>query len=151
MSGYRTTLYPVQDALEAALKTHIPTATAQVSLGFPAGGWKSKTICYVGAAWNVEVADELTGFGERHEAITGEVRVMAERTTDDYRKARDAVAAVVELVEDALAADRTLGGAVEFITVASIETKEGVEKNVRFYAATISVSASAYAVTSQGD
>jgi hypothetical protein len=80
--------------------------------------------------------------------ITGEVRVMAERTANKYRDARDAVAEVVQLIEDALHADRTLGGLVEHITVASTETKEGVEDSTRFYVAVLNVSASAYAVTS---
>jgi len=142
VSGYTTQLTATQDALKAVIESTV-TGDVHVSLGFPSGGWKKKSICYIAAEWNVEVVDELTAFSQRQEVLTGEIRVMVEMTTREFVKPRDEAFRVVQQIEDALASDRTLSGLVSLVHVTGIATSEGVDDNTRYFAAAVRVAADA--------
>ena len=113
MSGFRTLAPAVQAALLAALIAAAVAGADVVSLGYPAGGLAAEQVWVVGD-FDSAIAWATTGWTQREEDGTAEVRVVRDadhaRSSSSRRRGRSSSPACVE---DALAADRTLGGVVD--------------------------------------
>jgi len=131
-----TNLPAIQDALVAAIDAQ---TGCRVSLGYPLKGTLSEDI-WVGIDARVSVTDEMTGYCERTESAEVPVFVWVEKPGTP-KATRDRAFALMEGIEDALAADRTLGGICESASVSGFETDYSyTEKSVQVgIAATITV------------
>lgn len=132
-----TNLPTIQDALVTAIAAH---TGCRVSLGYPLKGTLSEDV-WVGIDARMSVEDEMTGYCERTESAEVPVFVWVEKTGGTPKATRDRAFALMEGIEDALAADRTLGGICESASVSGFETDYSyTEKSVQVgIAATITV------------
>ena len=118
------TAFPAfQDALYAVIAAAV-TGTP-VSLGYPAGGLQ-KSHVWVAGSGSVQLDDGVSGYGQRDETMTTEVRVKVDRLANEFTTARDAAFTLTQDIEAAIAADVTLGGAVDFARVTEVSTEEAI-------------------------
>ena len=137
-----TALFAAQDALVAAITSQSPGC--RVSLGAPVPLPMPEEGIWVGVGGRVVADDYMTGACSRSESIEMRVRMWAQKRGGTAKDARDRAAAFLEVVEDALAADRTLGGLCDFAAVTGIQAEdEAVEDNAVWYGieATVTVDA----------
>ena len=80
---------------------------------------------------NVAVTSALSGYASRDERTELTVLCLAQGSGDSFTKKRDAALALADEVEDALVADRTLGGLVDVAYVENISVSEGVVERDR--------------------
>ena len=139
MSGLRSLAPAVQAALQAAIAPRLPADT-QLSLGYPVGGLADKQVWVVGdfdstSPW------ATTGWTQRAEEGTTDVRVAVLLSTNSFTDVQAACMTLAGCVEDAVAADRTLGGVVDRAEVSAIKGQEAIpEENRRQYGVTLTVS-----------
>ena len=123
-----TNLTAIQDALVTAIAAQ---TGCRVSLGYPLKGTLSEDV-WVGIDARMSVTDEMTGYCERTESAEVPVFVWVEKTGGTPKATRDRAFALMEDIEDALAADRTLGGICESASVSGFETDYSyTEKSVQ--------------------
>jgi hypothetical protein len=128
MSGFRTKLTDIQDALKTAIENQSPGCP--VDVGYPTGGRKPKHIWISGEA-TTTVAGHDSSMGTRQETGTLEVLCVTKKSGASYTTVRDETLALVDKIEDALAADRSLGGLVMSAVVVNGELSEAVDKEWR--------------------
>jgi hypothetical protein len=139
MSGFRTLAPTVQAALFAAIASRLP-ATAMCSLGYPAGGLSDQQVWVVGD-FDSQVAWATTGWTQRGEEGSTEVRVAVLQTTATFTDPQAQALVLAGCVEDAIAADHTLGGVVDRAEVAAIKGQEAIpDEHQRQYGVTLTVS-----------
>lgn len=136
-----TAMFAAQDALKAALDAQSPDC--RVSLGYPVpvGNLPDEGI-WVLVGGTMQVEDYMTGACSRSEDITLRVRVWAKKRNGTAVTARDRAATLYAALEDALSADRTLGGICTFAAIESVTAEdEAVEDKAVSYGleATVSV------------
>ena len=123
-----TNLTAVQDALVTAIAAQ---TGCRVSLGYPRKGKLSEDI-WVGIDARMSVTDEMTGYCERSESAEVPVFVWVEKTGGTPKATRDRAFALLADIEDALAADRTLGGICEGASVSGFDSDYSyTEKSVQ--------------------
>ena len=145
MSGFRTIVPQVQAALLAAITPLLPTTTS-ISLGYPAGGLAVEQVWLCGD-FDSEIAWATTGWKQREEDSTCEVRVSVVQTTPDFLAPQAQALLLAGCVEDALALDRTLGGIVDRAEVTHGKGQEAIpEESKRQYGITLTVSWAGVAV-----
>lgn len=117
------TAYPdFQDALTTIVDAG---TTTTVTLGWPAGGYESEHVVIAGEG-EITPSEGVSGYSQRDEVMTCEVRVKVDYTTSDYTTARDRAFAISDEVEAAITADVTLGGVVTFARVTHIRVDEAI-------------------------
>lgn len=137
-----TALFAAQDALVAAIAAQSPDC--RVSLGAPVPLPVPEEGIWVGVGGRVNADDYMTGACSRSESAELRVRMWAQKRGGTAKDARDRAAAFLEVVEDALASDRTLGGLCDFAAVTGIQAEdEAVEDKAVWYGieATVTVDA----------
>ena len=138
MSGFRTLAPQVQAALLAAIAPSLP-ATTSISLGYPTGGLADQQVWICGD-FDSTIAWATTGWTQRAEEGTTEVRVSVVQTTPNFADPQALALLIAGCVEDAIAADRTLGGVVDRAEVTAIKGQEAIpEETRRQYGVTLSV------------
>jgi len=120
-----TNLPAVQDAIHAAIVAQSPDC--RVSLGYPLLGTRDEEI-WIALAGGVEVTEEWTGGCSRSESQQVDVFVWVQRPGGTPKGVRDRAFALHAALEDALAADRTLGGIADYASVTRIEIDEGYDE-----------------------
>lgn len=120
-----TNLPAIQDALHAAIVAQSPGC--RVSLGYPLLGTRDEEL-WVALAGRVEVTEEWTGGCSRSESQEIDVRVWVEKPGGTPKNTRDRAFTLFASVEDALAADRTLGGIADYASVTRFEIDEGYDE-----------------------
>jgi hypothetical protein len=134
------TAYPdFQDALYAVVNG---ATTTPVSLGWPTGGPKASHV-WISGAGEIQLSDGVSGYGQRDETMTAEVRIKVDLATSTYTDARDAAFTISDAIEAALSADTTLGGVVGHARVTSIRVDEAVEERQRSVGIVLTVTADA--------
>ena len=135
------TAYPdFQDALYTVCAGATDTP---VSLGYPAGGLK-KAHVWIAGNGSVTLSEGVSGYSQRDEFMTTEIRVKVEKLASEYTAARDLAFAITSDIEDAIAADITLGGVVAFATVTQVNVDEAIpDERTRQVGVTLTVSAQA--------
>lgn len=137
--GFRTLTPQVQAALYAALVAAAVEAQTNVSLGYPAGGLAAEQVWVVGD-FDSAIAWATTGWTQREEDGTAEVRVSVTQGTSDFLEPQARALELAGLVEDALAADRTLGGVVDRCEVSQIKGQEAIpDEHQRAYGVVVTV------------
>ena len=139
MTGFRTIVPAVQAALTAAISAAAPSDTV-VSLGYPPGGLAAKAI-WVSADFDMDVAWATTGWKAREEDATVEVRIAVSKAAGTVLDPQADALALAGVVEDALAADRTLGGVVDRAEVTHSKGQEAIpEEHKHEFGITLTVS-----------
>ncbi len=134
----RTLADQVQGALLAAIAARSP-ATTQVSLGYPAGGFGAENI-WIPVDFDSTVPWVTSGWTQRGEDSTVEVRIAVKQTTSASTDCRDRALLLAGCVEDAIAADRTLGGIIDGCEVSAIKGQEAIpDEHERQYGVTLAV------------
>jgi hypothetical protein len=123
-----TNIAAIQDALVAAIDAEEPGC--RVSLGFPTGGTNEDM--WLGVSAGVELGREMTGFCSRTESTELPVFMWVEKTGGTPKATRDRALAMLASLEDALASDRTLGGACDAARVVGFDMDDAyTEKTVQ--------------------
>jgi hypothetical protein len=136
--GFRTLTPAVQGALYGAL-AGAADGDVQVSLGYPAGGLAAEQI-WVPVDFDSTIAWATTGWTQREEDGEVEVRIAVLLGTDDPLAPQARALVLAGLVEDALAADRTLGGLVDRAEVSALKGQEAIpDEHQRQYGVTVTV------------
>jgi len=139
MSGFRALAPQVMDALGVAIAATAPSA-ANVSVGYPAGGLADQQI-WVAGDFEAAIAWATTGWQQRAEETDCKVRCSVLQSTNVFADVRDACTALVNAVEDALGADRTLGGLVDRCEVTASRGQEAIpDEHQRSYGVELTVS-----------
>ena len=112
-----TNLTAIQDALVTAIAAQ---TDVRVSLGYPLKGTRNEDV-WVGIDARVTVTDEMTGYCARDESAEVPVFVWVEKTGGTPKATRDRAFELLADIEDALAADRTLGGICDSASVGSFD------------------------------
>lgn len=122
-----TTLAAAEDGLLAALQAAAGLTGVPLRLGDPGSGVRPEHVWIAEEAVVEQVSDVSEGgtAGGREETFELNVRILTTRGGDDFAALRDRATALVQAVEAAVAADRTLGGAVEDCEVSRIERESG--------------------------
>lgn len=126
----RSSVYASQNALVSLLEGVSALSSATVSLGHPARLGKREV--WVGGDvedWRVEYRQ--SGLVARDEEYTLRVSVLVTMTGASYEKVRDEVRTYTDAIEDALAADPTLGGEVMLATVVDPTLDEAIGQDGR--------------------
>jgi len=124
MSGFRTLAPAVQAALLAAIAAAAPDTTS-VSLGYPPGGLAAEQV-WVEGDFEFDVSLETSGWTQRQEDGTTEVRIAVTQTCDSFLGPQSRALELAAVVEDCLAADRTLGGVVDRCAVSKGKGQEAI-------------------------
>ena len=135
------TAYPdFQDALYTVVAA---ATTTPVSLGYPAGGLRKEHVWIAGNG-SVSLADGVSGYGQRDETMTTEIRVKVDKLASEFTAARDLAFAITSDIEDAIAADVTLGNTVDFARVTQVDVDEAIpDERTRQVGITLTVTAQA--------
>lgn len=135
------TAYPAfQDALHAVV-TAAATGTP-VSLGYPTGGLKASHVWIAGTG-SVQPSDGVSGYSQRDEVMSTEVRIKVDHLGNSYTTARDNAFTLASAIEDAISADVTLGGVVAFARVTQITVDEAIDERTRMVGLVLTVTADA--------
>ena len=138
MSGFVPLAPAVQDALFEAIAAAAPAEVA-VSLGYPAGGLSAEQI-WVQGDCEAQVSLETSGYEQREEDCSLEVRIAVLQAVPDFAPVRDRAFALYQLLEGVLAADRTLGGLVDRCSVSAYKGQEAIpDEHQRQYGITVTV------------
>lgn len=125
-------------ALTARIKEAVD---APVTLGYPAKGFAREGV-WVAGRGRVECDAGVSGWADRDESLTVELRIKADWTTEQWEDALDRAWEIEAAIDTALAADQTLGGVVERAWISAIDVEEAIpEKTVRQAGLTVTVSA----------
>lgn len=109
-------------------------------LGYPPGGLKMKSIWI--AMGRVSCDSNISGWAQRDETLSADIRIVINATKFDT--ALDAAADIIAAIEAGIAADMTLGGAVDLANVSGITFEEAIpDEKTRQVGATVTVTASA--------
>lgn len=144
-------LAAAEDGLLAAINTRAaialnPLEGVAIRLGDPGSGARPEHVWIIEEATAEQTSDLSTadaGAG-REELFELSVRVLATRSGEDYPGLRDRSTAMGAEVEIAVAADRTLGGAVEDCEVVRLERSTGATEVGRAILLTVVVRARAW-------
>lgn len=127
----------VQDGLFAALQARAaiggnPLQNVQLTLGWPLDQQASS--CWVDEAVTSTQEGELSraGGASERETIDLSVRVLVRRGDLTFTAARDTALNMADEVQNALVADRTLGGSCFDSNITSTEFESGVDGENRF-------------------
>lgn len=104
----------------------------EVVVGYPSGGPHRPVAVWIGGhISDRKDTDETTGDGERagDDSFTLTVYLVVVRAVADYAEIRDEILGYMALIEDAVPANRKLGGAVADSTVAGGDIHEFLEAN----------------------
>lgn len=138
MSGYRMLAPAVQAALLEAIAAAAPDSTS-VSLGYPPGGLAAEQV-WVEGDFDFDVSLETTGWTQREEDGTTEVRIAVTQTTDTFLDPQGRALELAGVVEDCLAADRTLGGVVDRCAVSKGKGQEAIpEEHTHQFGITLTI------------
>lgn len=128
-------LADAEDGLLAAIQTQAATPSSAIAgvalrLGDPGSGARPEHLWIAEEASAEQTSDvsSASGGSGREERFELTVNVLASRSGDDYVALRDRATALVAEVETAVAADRTLGGAVEDSEVIRLERQTGASE-----------------------
>jgi len=145
--GFRFAFPDVQDALAAAIALKMADGVP-VSVGYPRGGVQEEHV-WIDGSVDVDMPRHLTGYASRDEECRLSVRILVSLTAEDMVDARDAAVELAHRVEDAMAADRTLGGLVTNLrTVGAVGEEAIPEERTRQYGITLTVG---FAATAAAD
>lgn len=138
-----TAIWDAQDALLEAVRGNV-TAGVPVTLGSPAD--KQKTHVWISGDVDVWEQDYRTsGLGAKDETFVLQVEALVMRNASDYATPRAKMQTLLGEIEDAIAADPTLGGSVMLAQVERITMDEGVtDDKERAIGATVFVRCSAF-------
>jgi hypothetical protein len=126
----RSSVYDAQSALVGLLEGIPAASTANISLGHPARMGR-REIWVGGDAEDWGVTYRQSGLAARDEEYVLRIHAFVMLTGADYTKVRDEVRTYTDAIEDALAANPTLGGAVMLATVTDPSLDEGIGQDGR--------------------
>ena len=143
--AFRCALAGIQDALAEAVRGELPEAVP-FDIGFPDRGPAGEHV-WIDGAFEANLPTYLSGGGLRDEA--GELRVVISIARDrgPMTTLRDRALELAGCVEDAVAADATLGGAAERAWVSKVSGLYALPEKRRQFYVTVTVS---YEVTASG-
>ena len=147
-ASFRLGLAAAQDAVHAAVAAELPE-DVPCDLGWPHGGPRELHV-WVDVGFEAEMNAYLSGGRLRDEDGLVRVRVLASSREQEPAQLRDEALELVGYVEDAVAADPTLGGRVQHARVVKVEGQYGIAEKRREYGATVSVAYSLAASAGPG-
>ena len=128
MAGVYTIAASIQDALKTAINAQTPGVT--VTIGYPTGGPADEHI-WISGEPHVVIDNNVSTLKQRDETVELDVFIQAVGMTNDYTVKRDRALVLAKELEDALTADRTLGGIVNEAVTTDYQFHELVEDRKR--------------------
>ena len=138
MSGALTLAPQVQAALLAAIAARVPQTTS-VALGYPPGGLAAEQV-WISGDYKAQNSWVATGWTQRGEEATTEVRVAVLQTTATFTDAQSQALLIAGCVAAAILADPTLGGLVDRCEIQGNDGQEAIpDEHQRQYGVTLTV------------
>lgn len=140
--AYLPSIGAVQDAVARVVAAALEGVP--VDVGYPPGGPQADHVWVSGDAdCRYQELDSVPAHRTEHGTVR--VHVLCTRIARTLDVARDECLSLAARVEQAIAADLTLGGAVDWSRVESVEGKEGAaDERTRQYGVTLTVAYSRY-------
>jgi hypothetical protein len=136
--AFRTVAAAVQDYLEVQIRAALPSVATSVC--YPAGGLMAEQV-WVSGEFDADVSRAVSGFRQRDEQGSVEVRVSVVQSTAEGTEPRDRALALAGTIEDIVKADPTLGGLATVAQVEHVKGQEAIpEETERQYAITLTIS-----------
>lgn len=115
-----TKLWEAQDALFNVLRDSLKLGKyGQVTMGAPVGDLMDDNVWLIGEVDDWNMSYQVSGLAAKDETFTFRVAVACIVTTNDYAPPRDRVQVICRAIENAVAADHTLGGVAELASITS--------------------------------
>lgn len=144
MGGFTCLAPDVQDALEVAIATQIAAVGDEVAfrIGHP-GKSRTRRHMWIETGFRAKHPRRTSGGRQRDDEASLVVRILLVQAVETAAPLRDDAMSIAQLVEDALAADPTLGGLVQEAYVTGTDGDEGMRGTDREFGVTLTIAYSA--------
>jgi hypothetical protein len=140
--AYALAAADVQDALGVIIADALAAASEDVPscIGYPVGGPETEHV-YVSGQFDADLAQVDSGGYSRDEAAPIDVIVTVTHPEDEMTANRDRAVALALLVDEAIAADPSLGSVVTWSRATALQGRDAInEDGVRQYVVKLTVS-----------